>query len=308
MAARGGIPFDPLRQRAVVVAEANRGAARLEKQEADVNLNRYQELLKTGDVSEAAVDQARSRVAAANTQLAVTSAQYESALAAARTTPDQVGVARANVASARAAVRVAEANLEQCKVRSPIAGYVIARSASPGAYLAPGSAVATVAQTDPIVMEALIPEGQEMLLTPGMKAVIEVPSFPGKAFPGTLRELSRALDVASRSVIARIDIPNPGGALRPGMFATAEVSLPRSEPALYVPASAVHNPSGDGTLLVYVARGQRLEAAIVRAGSSERPSTPAGMVRIYSGLATESQVVIGATGKLADGVPFVARQ
>lgn len=308
VAARGGTAFDPLRQRAVVVAEANRSAALEEKQEASVNLNRYLELLKTGDVSEAAVDQARSRLAAANTQLAVTNAQYESALAVARTTPDQVGVALANLASARAAVGVAEANLEQCKVRSPIAGYVITRSVSPGAYLAPGSTVATIAQTNPIVMEALIPEGRETMLTAGMAASIHVPSFPGKPFPGTLRELSRALDVASRSVIARIDIPNPGGVLRPGMFATAEVSLPQTEWALFVPASAIHNPGGDGTLLVYVARGQRLEAAIVRTAAAERSSPPAGMVRVYSGLDPSLQVVIAASGRLADGAPYRVRQ
>ncbi|MBV9305667.1 MAG: efflux RND transporter periplasmic adaptor subunit [Acidobacteriaceae bacterium] len=295
--------YDPTKQNSVLVVLANLRSAQERAQNAHQNVQRYQNLFRTGDVSQAAVDNAHQQALISDTQVASAEAQYKAELATAKTAMESVSAARANYESARASVDLAERSLAGCKVRSPIAGYLLTRPLNLGEFASTGTVAATVIRTRPILMDAFIPEGQEAQIKPGNAVSIEVPSYSDHLFWGSVQYLSPEVNTASRSVIARVAIKNSNGLLRPGMFATAEISVAQRETALFIPAAAINKDNLNGTAMVFVLQGDRVQARIVRSGEVQN-----GQCRIYSGLQTSDQIAIPVKGTLNDGAAVVRSQ
>jgi len=295
--------YDPTKQNSVLVVLANLLSAQERAQNAHQNVQRYQNLFRTGDVSQAAVDNAHQQALISDTQVASAEAQYKAELATAKTAMESVSAARANYESARASVDLAERSLAGCKVRSPIAGYLLTRPLNLGEFASTGTVAATVIRTRPILMDAFIPEGQEAQIKPGNAVSIEVPSYSDHLFWGSVQYLSPEVNTASRSVIARVAIKNSNGLLRPGMFATAEISVAQRETALFIPVAAINKDNLNGTAMVFVLQGDRVQARIVRSGEVQN-----GQCRIYSGLQTSDQIAIPVKGALNDGAAVVRSQ
>ena len=76
-------------------------------------------------------------------------------------------------------------------------------------------------------------------MNPGIEAVIRVPSMPSLTFHGKVTRIADALQPGTRTLLTEVDIPNPDGALQPGVYCTVELKIPRKSPALIVPASAI---------------------------------------------------------------------
>jgi multidrug efflux pump subunit AcrA (membrane-fusion protein) len=91
-------------------------------------------------------------------------------------------------------------------------------------------------------------------------------------------------------------VPNGNGMLQPGLFATARVELPATQPSVLVPASAVRTEAGVSRL--FVVRDSRAEQRIVQIGREVDR-----LVEILSGVSTGERVVAQATDRLADGAP-----
>lgn len=295
--------YDPTKQSSVLVVLANLQSAQERAQNAHQNVQRYQNLFRTGDVSQAAVDNAHQQALLSDSQLASAEAQYKTELATAKTAAESVSAAKANYESAKASVDLAERNLAGCKVRSPIAGYLLTRPLNLGEFASTGTVAATVVRTHPILMDALIPEGQEAQIKPGNMVSVKIPSYNDHSFQGSVQYLSPEMDAASRSVITRVAIKNSSGILRPGMFAIAEISVAQRETALFIPVSAISRDTLNGTATVFVLQGDRLQARIVRSGEVQN-----GQCRIYSGLQSSDQVAIPVKGALSDGAVVVPHQ
>ena len=76
-------------------------------------------------------------------------------------------------------------------------------------------------------------------LAPGVDAVVRVPEIPDRTFPGKVTRIADALQPGTRTLLTEIDIPNPDGALTPGIYCTVELHIPRKTPSLLVPADAI---------------------------------------------------------------------
>jgi RND family efflux transporter MFP subunit len=63
--------------------------------------------------------------------------------------------------------------------------------------------------------------------------------MPNLAFHGTVTRIADALQPGTRTLLTEVDVPNPDGALQPGVYCTVELKIPRKSPALIVPASAI---------------------------------------------------------------------
>lgn len=141
-------------------------------------------------------------------------------------------------------------------VRSPIDGRVIQCDVTLGQLVAPDKELALcVADLARVWVLADVPEAEYGHLKEGAKADVTVAALPDERFEGAVKYIAPALDVASRTVQARVEAKNERGLLRPGMFARCRIAGPAAamaEPVLAVPDDAVQRVEDESVVFVPV--------------------------------------------------------
>lgn len=171
---------------------------------------------------------------------------------------------------------------------APFAGKVIDKNAILGALREPEEIAFTVADLSVLWVEANLHESDLAKVKISALASITVPAYPGEVFNGRLIYLNSVMDKETRTVKARIEVPNQDGRLKPEMFATATIYTAFNEKALLVPEEAVLLVQGQPTL--FVAEKDGFEPRPVEVGERGQ-----GRVVIKSGVsAGESVVMSGA--------------
>lgn len=196
--------------------------------------------LRSVHVGKAIADYLRDRT---RSQLASQVLQRKRALAADRIAPSrEVQEAEAEAEAAAAELHAAEAGLKalglteddvraagagnaELVLRSPIAGTVIERNAVRGQLADPATLLFRVADVSMLWVIAHVFERDAVRVQVGTTARVTFPALPGRTFAGTVTLVGRQVDVGSRTIPVRIEIANDDGVLRPGMSATAWVSL-----------------------------------------------------------------------------------
>lgn len=169
--------------------------------------------------------------------------------------------------------------------KSPAAGIVIRRHVTPGTVVQPGGEMFTISNLSMLWMMAAVPEEHLSRLKIGMPVKVTVQAHPGMIFRGRIARLDEQLDAATRTIQARIELTNPRGLLKPEMYADAELELPGTRPALYVPEHAIQEVKGNAT--VFVRRGPtEFEAIAIETGRSAN-----GLVEVRSALQPGDAVV-----------------
>jgi multidrug efflux pump subunit AcrA (membrane-fusion protein) len=112
------------------------------------------------------------------------------------------------------------------EILSPIAGTVIDRKVLEGQYVESGMELYEVADLSSLWLYAAIYESDISWLELGQVVEVVTEAYPGQVFVGTVSFLQPILDRETRTLRARIDLPNPDGKLRPGMYATATLRRP----------------------------------------------------------------------------------
>jgi RND family efflux transporter MFP subunit len=129
------------------------------------------------------------------------------------------------------------------QVLAPFDGVVTARNIDVGSLVqadaTSGTFMFTVTQSDVMRIQLFVPQDAAIGVKPRIDAVVRVPELPGRIFAGQVTRTADALDPATRTLLTEIDIPNPDGTLRPGIYCTVELKGPRVAPSLIVPASAI---------------------------------------------------------------------
>jgi len=105
-------------------------------------------------------------------------------------------------------------------------------------------------------MMAAVDERNLAALRPGMPVKVSVQAYPDRTFRGRIEKLGEELDPVTRTIVARVGLPNEGGLLKPEMYAAAEIDLGPSAPALSVPQAAVQDVDGHSVVFVRVAPDQ----------------------------------------------------
>jgi membrane fusion protein, copper/silver efflux system len=172
-------------------------------------------------------------------------------------------------------------------VEAPIAGALTARLVEPGARVEPGATLFTVTDLSRVWIEGRVYESDVPRVREGQEATVTLPSAPGAVLRGRVRTVYPTLDPATRSLPVRFELENPGGRLKPGMYADVELALPPARGVL-VPESAVLETGPRA--VVFVRRGaDRYEPRAVVVGGRA-----GGEARIVSGVAAGDTVVVGA--------------
>ena len=217
------------------------------------NLKRVSENLRGGGGPQNDVDQATSDQQTA-----------EGALRAARDTMRLFGKTDEEI-DRIVAERKADSTLI---VRSPISGYITARTAAPGLFVQPGNAPApfTIADTTTMWMVANVVESDSALLRVGQGVRVRVSAHGDRLFSGSIVVIGASVDPQTRRIMVRSEIKDPEQLLRAGMFANFSILVGSPFRATSVPDSAVVR-EGDGTMTVWVTQDRRhFEKRPVRIG------------------------------------------
>jgi membrane fusion protein (multidrug efflux system) len=201
---------------------------------------------------------------------------------------------------ARARVVLARKALADTVVKAPFAGVVGERLVSVGDYVTRGTKVASVLRTNPLRVQLTVPEQYSAGMAVGRAVTFEVDASPGKKFEGQVRYVSPALEANSRTLVVEAVVPNDGGALKPGSFATALIEQGTRSPGILAPGVAVRTVAG--TSRVFVVSGDRAEERIVTVGQPVDD-----LVEITSGLKAGETVATSSVAQLSDGMRVTPR-
>ena len=125
-------------------------------------------------------------------------------------------------------------------VSAPFAGTVIEKKdAVLGELAHPEKSLFTVADLSTVWIEASLFEKDLGKVKTGASVGVTVAAYPNEVFKGRLTYISSVMDKESRTIKARVEVPNADGRLKPDMFATAAIDTVTAGKALTVPANAV---------------------------------------------------------------------
>ena len=261
------------------------------QQSLDDMTAQVQSALATLDASEAQVKVAEAQIAQADAQVAVARQQEASA-------QTQVQTQQSQAASQRAALHNAQLSVSNATITAPFSGIVVSRSLDPGAYVTPGTStpIVTVADLDQTDVTVNVTEVQIAAIQRGAPVSITVDAYPGRTFEGKITRIAGGADQATRTVQVEIDIANPGHLLRPGMYATAKLSVGADKDVLVVPLGAL------------VSVGDQHFVWVVKDGKTSRHQVTVGratgeVVEVTAGLTEDDQIITRGTDLVREGQP-----
>jgi RND family efflux transporter MFP subunit len=228
------------------------------------------------------------------------------------TTRLNLASSQANLLGSQAAVKVAEANIagqyatvqrlqelvDFEDVRAPFDGVITSRSVDLGDLVSAdsgGKVMFTLAHDDVVRIAVDVPQSGAIGVVDGLEAKVHVPELPDRVFEGKVARSSNALALGSRTMQAEADVPNPDGTLRPGLYVTVDIGIPRTAPGVVIPAEAI------------MFNGQGLRVAVVQPDGTVRMQDVTiyrdfgTSVELHAGLKGGETVVLSPPVELADG-------
>lgn len=255
-------------------------------------------------------------------------AEMESAEAAQARAEANLASSRASVTQARATLSSDETNLFKASIRSPIDGVVLARKVEPGQTVAASlqaPVLFTLAEDlAQMELEVKVDEADVGQVRAGQKATFTVDAHPGRKYPAAISRVSFGSEV-SEGVVSYptvLKVSNDDLSLRPGMTATAEISVATREDALLVPNAALRfspapaeskKPDSGGFLASLLPRMPRpTSTRVPRAGGEKGGARQVWVlqdgqpmaVSIKTGL-TNGRVTEVLEGELEPGMPVI---
>jgi len=259
---------------------------------ADVTDTRTATLAGQGWASKQIADQTRAKVLTANATLTAAEAR--------------VKVAEASVQAQQATVDRLKALTAFEDVIAPFDGVITDRRVDVGDLVHADSKTGTPLfdiESDAVLRVSVqVPQAAAVGIHDGVKASVSVPQMPGRRFAGTVSRSSVALRSSARTLDTEIDLKNPDGILRPGLYVAVSFDIPRTHPVVSIPSEA----------LIFDAAGTRV--AIVQPDDTVRLK-PIQIARdlgatleLRDGLEGGERLVLSPPADLSDGEAVTLRQ
>jgi RND family efflux transporter MFP subunit len=245
-------------------AEANLEAARADLALTDKELERKRDLRSDETISQAAFDQASAN-------------------------RDQ---AAARVAAAEAALALAQRNFDRSVVRAPAAGAITQRFATGGQWAEVGVGLFELAVGGKIKVAARVPEAWARRLA-GLETFEFSVGAGGATHTAKVYSVQPAVEGASRS-FEIVGTAPADGSMKPGMFATVNLTSPAAATSLWLPASAVATSDLPQVLMV--------EDGVIAFRKVQIGRRADGSIEIVDGLTADERVVADVSG-LTRGIP-----
>jgi membrane fusion protein (multidrug efflux system) len=238
---------------------------------------------------------------------AISQQEYVNAVAAQKT-------AEADVAVAKAAVQTARLNVGYAAVTAPIAGRIGRALVTEGALVGQGEAtqLAVVQQIDPLYVNFTQSAAEVLRLRAAIasgalkgsttQAAVSVLMEDGSLYPlrGKLLFSDLTVDASSDQITLRAEVPNPKGALLPGLFVRVRLEQAQAPAAILLPQQAVARGNGGDSVMVVGADG-KVAPRPVKLGAAQ-----AGQWVVLGGLQAGEQVMVDGFQKLRGSAPVKA--
>jgi len=213
-----------------------------------------------------------------------------------------VGVAQSNIAAQEAQIRVLEQEKAYQRVIAPFDGVITQRNIDNGSLVTAGSTfMYTLQHPDVIRTQLFVPQDAAFGVAPGVAAVVHVPEIPNRTFPGKVTRIASALQPGSRTLLTEVDVPNPDGALSPGIYCTVELFIPRKTPSMIISADAVvFDENGQHVAVVENGIVHFQKITVARDFGTE--------VEVHDGVKVGDQVILNPMVNLAEGSKVTVRK
>jgi membrane fusion protein (multidrug efflux system) len=237
---------------------------------ANINYGRAQELVKAGVISRS---------------------EYDNAAAQQKALEGQVGDIRAAIA--------------RKTIHAPFSGSLGIRQVSLGQYLAAGQAIVSLQSLSPIYVNFGVPQQDTPQMVPGHVLRVTNGDLPGMAFTGRITALDSVINEQTRNIQVQATVINKDNKLRPGMFVQVELPLGQPRQVVPLPASAInYAPYGDSVYVVEQMkdpkgnsyRGVRQQVVKIEGSRGDQ-------VAIVSGINPGDEVVSSGVFRLRNGAP-----
>ncbi len=204
--------------------------------------------------------------------------------------------AKADTAVAKEALRSAQLNLRDSNVRAPMDGVIQTRTVQTGQYVQAGYVMATLLQSDPLLLRFSVSPMEAPRIKVGMTAELKLRETE-RIFKAKVTLVAAAADEASRmvAVTAEIEADEHRYWLRPGAFADVSVGAGGVRDVVIVPRAAVR-PTERG-FVAYVIEGEVAKERVLTLGLN----TKDGFVEVRQGLAPGEKLVVRGAEPLSDG-------
>ncbi len=269
----------------------------LAKNQAEHGLDAAAANLGAAKISLANTRREFKRLKSLRTSNAVSQQELDAALDAYKSAGASVKVAQASVELARDALEMAEYNLSESTVRSPISGHIARRNINVGEVISLVSPAPCFYVVDDTVckVEAHLPDVKQSSVSMSQEVKMTVDGVPNRAFSGEITHISETIDPLSRTLTIRARAANPEGVLRPGALARLKILCQERKKVVTAPIRCVVKRNGDPTVFV-VSSGLAVARQVTLGLSGDEE------VEIIDGLVPGDLVVIDGTESLEDGM------
>jgi RND family efflux transporter MFP subunit len=266
---------------------------------ADITAKRWKNMADFGSVSLQSRDEKVTNLAAEDANLDDAKADLAAAEANVNTARSQVVVANANVNAKESTVQRFQAEQAFKFVRAPFEGIITERNVDPGALITAGSSsraleLFQLAKIDTLRIYVNAPQTVAHYIESGQRANISVQEFPEREFVGVVSNVAGALDPSTRTRQTEVHIDNRDHTLLPGMYATVQLVVHRTEPWIKISSSSLV-PRADG-MYVVVADNNKAHYQKIKIGRDFGDS-----VEVSAGLKDNQQVVVSPPVDLREG-------
>lgn len=221
------------RPQEIAAAEATLRSAEAERDRAKIDFSRFEDLRTKEVVTARDYDSAQALLRVAEAR--VTEATERLKLVREGARAELIAQAKARVQQATATVALAETQVENTRLASPLTGTVISHNIEPGEFVAAGTPIVTVADTLHTWVRAYIHQTDLGRVRLGQKLVVHTDTAPGKDFEGTVSFIASEAEFTPKTVQTtkervklvfriKVDVLNPQDELKPGM--PADVLIP----------------------------------------------------------------------------------
>jgi len=186
-------------------------------------------------------------------------------------------------------------------IRSPFSGVVIEKQAVEGDYMAAGKTIYTIADLSRVWVEAHIYEFELESVEQGQTAEMTLPYLPGKSYQGAVAFVYPYLQRKTRDVVVRLEFENPGGVLKPDMYADIRIQTPVAQKGIRIPSRAVLRSGERNIVFVERAPGKFTPREVTLGMPLDN-----GMVQVLNGVApgetlvTSGQFLLDSESKLKE--------
>ena len=231
---------------AVASAKAAQAANEVQRQTALSNYERTQELYSAGVATQQALETAKAQYDALNT-----------------------GAAEAGVAQGQAALNLAQQNLADCEIKSPMDGIVGRVDVAVGDTTSMQSPVAVINNTADLEVEVKVGESDVSSVQAGAAVKVLIKAIGEEPLTGTIKSVASVADPVTRTYPVKVSLPNNSAAqVKSGMFAEVMLGTKHRAGVTGIPMDAVLPKNGENIVYV-VNEGNRAQAVIVQTGLND---------------------------------------